>query len=189
MWQTRITIIAAMLAGLLLLPLPSMAQATFTPNAKACSLLPIADLEAHFGGKATPPRGVTGVSAGSTCSVHIKSQHFEHVIKIQSEPPGTPGLPRTIKEGLAGARMLLEDAKAHNSAVVLLEEKDFGSIGCYSAKVSLGQFASKSGAWGYGTTCFLVQGGYLQIDVSSDNPKDISLEVVKGFLEKAASRR
>jgi hypothetical protein len=189
MWQTRITIIAAMLATLVLLPLPSMAQATFTPNAKACSLLPIADLEAHFGGKATPPRGVTGVSAGSTCSVHIKSQHFEHVIKIQIEPPGTPGLPRTIKEGLAGARMMWEDAKAHNSAMVLLEEKDFGSVGCYSAKLSLGQFASKSGAWGYDTTCFLVQGGFLLLSVSSDNPKDISLEVVKGFLEKAASRR
>jgi hypothetical protein len=181
MWQTRITIIAAMLATLVLLPLPSMAQATSTPNAKACSLLPIADLEAHFGGKATPPRGVTGVSAGSTCSVRINSHH----IKIQSEPPGTPGLPRTIKEGLPGARMMAEDAKA----MVLLEGKDFGSIGCYSAKVSLGQFASKSGAWGYDTTCFLVQGGFLALDVTSEDPKDISLEVVKGFLEKAASRR
>jgi hypothetical protein len=184
MRQTRITSIAAMLTGLLLLPLPSMAQATSTPNAKACSLLPIADLEAHFGGKATPPRGLMGVSAGSTCSVNIHSHH----IKIQSEPPGTPGLPRTIKEGLAGARMMLEDAKAHNS-MVPLEEKDFGSIGCYSAKVSLGQFASKSGTWGYDTTCFLVQGGFLALDVTSEDPEDISLEVVKGFLEKAAARR
>jgi hypothetical protein len=176
-----------MLAGLLLLPLPSLAQATFTPNAKACSLLPIADLEAHFGGKATPPRGVTGVSGGSTCSVRIKSQHFEHFIGIQIELPGTPGLPRTSKEALANATRMMKDAKVYDSTVPL-EEKDFGSIGCYSARASLGQSASKSGAWRYDTACFLVQGGYLMLSVTSDNPKDISLEVVKGFLEKAARK-
>jgi hypothetical protein len=55
----------------------------------------------------------------------------------------------------------------------------------------MGKFklGSTSGGWGYDTICFLVQGGYLDITVGSDNPKDISLEVVKGFLEKAASRR
>jgi hypothetical protein len=140
MWQTRITIISAMLATLVLLPLPSMAQATYTPNAKACSLLPTADLETHFGGKATPQRSITGVSAGSSCSVNISLHH----IKIQSEPPDTVGVPRTIKEGLAGARMILEEAKAHNT-MALLEEKDFGSIGCYKAKVNLGKLKSGRG--------------------------------------------
>jgi hypothetical protein len=71
--------------------------------------------------------------------------------------------------------------------MAILEEKDFGSIGCYKAKVNPGKL--KSGAWGYDTACFLVQGGYLMLSVTSDNPKDISIEVVKGFLEKAASRR
>jgi hypothetical protein len=184
MCRAPITSIAAMMASFVLLPVLSSAQATYGPNAKACSLLPITDLEAYFGGKATTPRGLAGVSAGSTCTVRINS----HQIKIQSEPPGTPGVPRTVKEGLAGARMILEDAKAYNS-MVLLEEKDFGSIGCYSAKVSLGPLASKSGAWGYDTACFLVQGGYLVLDVTSEDPKDISLDVVKGLLEKAASRR
>jgi len=180
MWQTRITI-AGMLAGPLLLPLPSLAQATSTPNANACSLFPIADLEAHFGGKATPARSTTGMTAGSSCIVRINS----HRIAIKSKPPGTAGVPRTITEGLAGPRMMLENAKAVNTTEVL-EAKDFGSIGCYMGKFKLG---STSGGWGYDTICFLVQGGYLDITVGSDNPKDIGLEVVKGFLEKAAARR
>jgi hypothetical protein len=185
MWRTRITIIAAMPASLVLLSLLSLAQATYGPNAKACSLLPIADLEAHYGGKATPPQGVSGVSSGSTCSVSINS----HRINIQSEPPGTAGLPRTIKEGLDGVRIILEDAKAKNT-MIPLEDKDFGSVGCYSVKVNLGKFGgSKPGAWGYDTTCFLVEGGYLKLDITSEDPKDISLEVVKRFLETAAARR
>jgi len=182
MWQTRIASIALALVGLCLLPLLCHGQAAYGPDSKACSLLPIAELEAHFGDKATTPRGLSGVSAGSTCSVYIKS----HRINIHTEPPGTLGVPRTIKDGLAGARMILQDAKAKNT-IIPLDEKDFGSVGCYSGKVNLGKLAP--GTWGYDTTCFLVEGGYLVLDVTSQDEKDLTLETVKQFLEKAAARR
>src|SRR5262249_13603411 len=120
-WQTRTASITAALLGLWLLPLLSHEQASFGPDSKACSLLPISELEAHFGGKATTPRGLSGVSAGSACSVYIK----DHRINIHTEPPGALGVPKTIKEGLAGARMILQDAKAKNT-IIPLEDKDFG---------------------------------------------------------------
>jgi hypothetical protein len=39
------------------------------------------------------------------------------------------------------------------------------------------------------TSCFLVEGGYLNLSVSSENPKQVGFDVVKPLLEKAAAKR
>ncbi len=39
------------------------------------------------------------------------------------------------------------------------------------------------------TSCFLVQGGYLNMSAAGENPKQVRFDVVKGLLEKAAARR
>ena len=38
-------------------------------------------------------------------------------------------------------------------------------------------------------TCFLDKGGYLGLALSSEDPKQLSYEAVRGFLEKASARR
>jgi hypothetical protein len=39
------------------------------------------------------------------------------------------------------------------------------------------------------TSCFLVEGGYLNMSVSGENAKQVRFDVVKALLEKAAARR
>ncbi len=60
------------------------------------------------------------------------------------------------------------------------ETKNFGSVGCF--KLRLTGVAE--------TSCFLVDGGgYLALTLRSSDPKQIDLDTVKGFLEKAAALR
>ncbi len=39
------------------------------------------------------------------------------------------------------------------------------------------------------TSCFLIEGGYLNMAVSGENPRQVRFDVVKALLEKAAVRR
>ena len=39
------------------------------------------------------------------------------------------------------------------------------------------------------TSCFLVEGGYLNLSVAGENAKQVGFERVKALLEKAAARR
>jgi hypothetical protein len=74
-------------------------------NAKACKLMPTPDLEASYGGKVTNPHGSDEES--SVCTVNIRGV----AIKLQSAPPGTAGVPTSIRQGLMGARLMLGEAK------------------------------------------------------------------------------
>ncbi len=96
----------------------------FSPNVPACGLLPIAELEAQFGAKASAPRG-TAIS-GSVCTVNLAG----HVIKLQEVPSGTGGTPTSIQMGLTGATMMLAESKNSKPEI-----RDFGNVGCI--KVSL----------------------------------------------------
>jgi len=39
------------------------------------------------------------------------------------------------------------------------------------------------------TSCFLVEGSYLNMSVAGGNPKQVGFDVIKMLLEKAAERR
>ena len=157
---------------------PAYCQSNQTP--KVCGLLPVSELEAHFGGKASRPRGSDGQTL-SECTLTIKG----HLVKIQSGQPGTPGLPTTVQQGLKAIDRIATDSKLGGKSPST-QSKDFGSIGC-GTQTFEGLQGTKSTL--YSTTCFRVQGGYLSLVLASDDPQQVSFEIVKDFLEKAAARR
>jgi hypothetical protein len=151
----------------------------YGPDAKACKLMPASDLEASFGGKVTNPHGFDGDS--SVCTVNIGGL----AIKLQSAPPGTTGVPTSVQQGLMGARLMLGEAKQSPET----NTRDYGKVGCLNMKMTKG-FDGKALAKPLLTTsCFLIEGGYLNISVAGGSPKQIGFDVIKTLLEKAAERR
>jgi hypothetical protein len=67
------------------------------------------------------------------------------------------------------------------------DTKDFGSVGCYTMKVAPGVLGIPKPL--HGTACFQLSGGYLILTLGSEDPDQVSYDVVKRFLEKAAARR
>jgi hypothetical protein len=157
------------------------AQASPTPavQSKVCRLMPMAELEMTYGRKITKPHGFDGES--SVCSANIGRL----AIKLQSAAPGTPGTPTSISQGLVGARMMLGQA-GQNPAT---NTKDFGNIGCMSMKMTKGFDGKPLAKRLFSTSCFLVEGGYLNLTIAGDNAKQVGFESVKLLLEKAAARR
>jgi hypothetical protein len=184
MTQGRPTIATAILATTLAFiagqhALAAQTSPYYGPNAKACKLMPTPDLEATFGGKITNPNGIDGDS--SVCTANIGGL----AIKLQSAPPGTAGVPTSIQQGLMGARLLLGEGRQSPAT----NTKDYEKIGCLSMKMTKG-FDGKPLAKPLLTvSCFLVEGGYLNMSVAVENSKQVGFEVIKGLLEKAAARR
>lgn len=148
-------------------------------DAKACKLMPTSELEASYAGKATNPHGFDGES--SICTVNIGGL----AIKLQSAPPGTAGVPTTIRQGLMGARLMLGEAKQSPET----NTRDFGKVGCLSMKMTKGFDGKPLARPLLTTSCFLVDGGYLNMSVASENPKQVGFDRVKPLLEKAAAKR
>ena len=141
--------------------------------------MPTPELEAGYGGKVSDPHGSDGDS--SICTVNIGGL----AVKLQSAPPGTAGVPTSIQQGLIGARMMLGAAKQARRT----NTKDFGKVGCLSMKM-VKAFDGKPLAKPLLTTsCFLVEGGYLNLSVASENPRQVGFDLVKELLEKAAAKR
>ncbi len=67
--------------------------------------------------------------------------------------------------------------------------KDFGKVGCLSMKMTKGFDGKPLVKPLLTASCFLVEGGYLNMSVAGENPKQVGFDVVKGLLEKAAARR
>ena len=183
MTQLRQTVTTALLAALAVVAGPhSLAAQTspyYGPNAKACKLMPTPDLEASYGGKVTNPHGIEGDS--SVCTVNIGGL----AIKLQSAPPGTAGVPTSIQQGLMGARLMLGEAKQSPQT----NTKDYGKVGCLSMKMMKGFDGKPLGKPLLTTSCFLVEGGYLNMSVAGENPKQVGFDVIKALLDKAAARR
>lgn len=148
-------------------------------NAKACKLMPTPDLEASYGGKVTNPHGSDEES--SVCTVNIRGV----AIKLQSAPPGTAGVPTSIRQGLMGARLMLGEAKQSPEA----NTKDYGKVGCLSMKMTKGFDGRPLARPLLTTSCFLVEGGYLNLSVAGENPRQVGFDAIKALLEKAAARR
>jgi hypothetical protein len=184
MTQPRPNIATAILATILACvagphPLTAQTSPYYGPNARACKLMPTPDLEASFGGKVTNPQGMDGDS--SVCTVNIGGL----AIKLQSAAPGTAGVPTSIQQGLMGARLTLGEARQSPAT----NTKDYGKIGCLSMKMTKG-FDGKPLAQALLTvSCFLVEGGYLNMSVAGESSKQVGFDVVKASLEKAAARR
>jgi hypothetical protein len=172
----------SLIAGPRLLAAPflvAQASPTSGADAKACQLMPKSELETAYGGKVTNPHGFDGDS--SVCTVNIRGL----AIKLQSAAPGTAGVPTSIQQGLMGARLMLGEARQSPET----NTRDFGKVGCMSMKMTKG-FDGKALAKPLLTTsCFLVEGGYLNMSVASENAKQVGSDQVKALLEKAAARR
>ena len=141
--------------------------------------MPTAGLEAAYGGKVTNPHGADGDS--SVCTVNIGRV----AIKLQSALPGAAGVPTSIAQGLVGARMMLGEAKQAPKA----NTKDFGRVGCLTMKMKKGFDGKPLAKPLLTTSCFLVDGGYLNLSVASENPRQVRFDLVKELLEKAAAQR
>jgi hypothetical protein len=141
--------------------------------------MPNEDLETTYGGKTSSPNGTDGET--STCTVNIGSL----AVKLQSAPQGTSGVPSSIQQGLMGARMMLAGAKQAPET----NTKDFGKVGCLSMKMTKGFDGKPLAKPLLTTSCFLVEGGYLNMSIASEDPKQVNFELIKQLLEKAAARR
>jgi hypothetical protein len=141
--------------------------------------MPTPDLEASYGGKVSNPHGTDGDS--SVCTVNIGGL----AVKVQSAAPGTRAVPTSIPQGLMGARMMLGAAKQAPET----NTKDFGKVGCLSMKMTKGFDGKPLGKPLLTTSCFLVDGGYLNLSVASENSRQVRFDLVRGLLEKAAAKR
>ncbi|HYM08761.1 MAG TPA: hypothetical protein VEU11_19575 [Terriglobales bacterium] len=141
--------------------------------------MPTPDLEAAYGGKVTNPHGVDGES--SVCTVNIGSL----AIKLQSAPPGADGVPASIQQALVGARLMSGATRQSPKT----ETRNFGKVGCLSMKMTKGFNGQPLAKPLLTTSCFQIEGGYLNMSVAGENRKQVRFDVVKGLLEKAAARR
>ncbi len=141
--------------------------------------MPTAELEASYHGKTTKPRGMDGEY--SICMVNIGGL----AVKLQSSPPGAAGVPTTIAQGLMGARLMLAEARQSSRTNTM----DFGDVGCLSMKMKKGFDDKPLARPLLATSCFLVEGGYLNMSVASENARQLRFDVVKGLLQKAAAQR
>jgi hypothetical protein len=148
-------------------------------DAKVCQLLPTEALEATYGGKLTKPHGVDGDS--SVCTANIGGL----AIKLLSAAPGMPGVPTSVSQGLVGARIMLGQARQNPKD----STKDFGNLGCVGMKMTKGFDGTPLARRLFTTSCFLVEGGYLNLTISGDDARQVGFEKVKPLLEKAAARR
>jgi hypothetical protein len=179
----KMAMIAILAATLVVIAGPGLLAAQAAPtssaDAKACQLMPTSELEAAYGGKVSNPHGFDGDS--SVCTVNIGGL----AIKLQSAAPGTAGLPNSIQQGLVGARLMLGAAKQSAGT----KTRDFGKIGCMNLKMTKGFDGKTLARPLFTTSCFLVEGGYLNMSVSGENAKQVGFDQVKALLEKAAARR
>jgi len=151
-----------------------------TSPAKVCALLPIQELEALYGSRAGVPRG-TDTSTISSCTVIIANQ----AVKVSSSPPGTPDEPKTVKMGLKALTAMVNDATGQ----IKPEQKDYGTVGCSRITIT-NDFRNKPLDKPVGsTTCFQLDGGYLSLTLTSDDPSIISDQRVMALLAKTADRR
>ncbi len=192
----RKTALTAILAAIVVVSGPCLlaAQANSTSGtvAKACQLMPTSELEAAYGGKVTNPHGFDGDS--SVCTVNIGGL----AIKLQSAPPGADGVPASIQQALVGARLMSGATQSpvaparrrrYKNQSSQVETKDFGKVGCLSMKMTRGFDGKPLAKPLFTASCFLVEGGYLNLSVAGENSKQVRFDAVKGLLEKAAARR
>ena len=133
----------------------------------------------RYGGKVTNPHGIRRRLFG------LHREYRRARGQAAKRAAGNSGVPTSIQQGLVGARMMLGAAKQSPGT----KTKDFGRVGCLSLKMTKGFDGKPLAKPLLTTSCFLVEGGYLNMSVASENPKQVRFDLVKALLEKAAARR
>ena len=82
-WSERFVLVTLSLCALWVGPIRARGLPQATPNAKACTYLPVAELEKHFGTKAQNVRGVD-LSTRNTCNGNFPDPF--HTVAIESHP-------------------------------------------------------------------------------------------------------
>jgi hypothetical protein len=143
-------------------------SAQATPN--ACALLPIAELEARFGAKATPPKG-SEASTLSMCAANFPD--VRHSASVNMRPPSAADT-MSVEQTLEMTKSAMRGR---------FESQVFGTIGCFRTDLPMGGKPLPS------ATCFQNAGGYLALAVGSDDPKHLDFNVLVDLLKKAAAKR
>jgi hypothetical protein len=149
---------------------PGFSEAQTMSAAKVCQLLPMADLEAHFGARVTASRGLDRTTS-STCAADIPDRMQGTLVNRQPPSPAPSTPQRRMDRLKSGAKIKDSDIK------------DFGNVVCFRSEVDLGQAKLPT------VTCFMDQGGYLALTLNSQNPKFLTFDAAKSLLEKAAALR
>ena len=166
----RCTLASAVILAGLTIPFPLAAQAT---PVKACALLPLAELEALFKAKSTPPRGYDMPAMGM-CGANFPD--VRHVASVNSMPPGPVDDSVTVEQRFTMARHgMPRDAR--------WETKVFESVGCFKSEQHVGDTPLPV------VSCFQSAGGYLAVAVASDDPQQASYDVVRDLLMKSMAKR
>ena len=137
---------------------------------KACALLPIAELEARFGAKATPPKG-SDASTMSMCSANFPD--VRHSASVNMRPPSSADT-MSVEQTLEMTKSAMRGK---------FDSQVFGNIGCFRTDVPMGGKPLPS------ATCFQNAGGYLALAVASDDPKHLDFAFLVDQLKKAAAKR
>jgi hypothetical protein len=135
-----------------------------------CRLLPIAELESHFGAQATAVRASESL-AGTMCSADIPDGG--QGAELLSKPSG-PWAP-TMEERLAALRRPLELRGA--------QIENLGSMACFTDHTKI------AGAIVFTATCFQEAGGYLSLSLRSNDRQRVSVEAAKELLKTAVLKR
>jgi hypothetical protein len=159
-------------AGFMLL-LPGYAEIANAETASTderCRLLPIAELESHFGARAAAVRESESV-AGTLCSADIPDRRQGAELLSKEAGPAAP----TMEERVSALKQPLELRGA--------ELTSFGPVACFTDHTKI------AGTKLFTATCFQEAGGYLSLSLRSEDRQRVAVEAVKQLLEKAALKR
>ncbi|MEX5218085.1 MAG: hypothetical protein AB7G68_13810 [Nitrospiraceae bacterium] len=135
-----------------------------------CRLLPIAELESHFGAQATAVRASESL-AGTMCSADLPDRR--QGAELLSKPAGTSG--PTMEERLAALKRPLELRGA--------QIESFGSVACFTDHTKI------AGATVFTATCFQEAGGHISLSLRSVDQQRVSVEAAKELLKTAVLKR
>jgi hypothetical protein len=145
------------------------------PEAKACGLVPVAELEMRFRGKAGTPRG-TDLPSMSICTVVVGG----HGVRVQSAPPGSASLPTTVPDALSAMAAVRE---------ITFDIRRFGQVGCGQMRVTRDIAGKALARPVYQTVCVTMTGGYLSLSAESEDPRQVDFDGVRGWLDIASAAR
>lgn len=147
-----------------------ISNAETTSTDERCRLLPIAELESHFGARAAAVQGSDSV-AGTLCSADFPDRGQGAELLSKAVGPADP----TMEERVSALKQPLELRGA--------EITSFGPVACFTDHTKI------AGARLFTATCFQEAGGYLSLSLHSEDRQRVAVEAVKQLLEKAALKR
>jgi hypothetical protein len=149
-------------------------------DAKACRLLPVAMLEARWGGKVERLLGVDATSAreASWCKGIVKDKLYI----IRNGGPDSEGMAKSKPA-------MLESFEAYREMTGPYELKDYGAIVCRMQKYPNDRKGNPLPTPRTATDCYLFDEGRMHLYVDADGPGGAPFDEVKLLLELASKNR